>query len=143
MKRLISHRGNLSGVDVKTENNPKQIIKVLDLELECEVDVWLKGDQYYLGHDSPQYPIFEEFLENSSLWCHAKNIQSLLKIKENKYIHYFWHEKDTMALTSKGFIWAFPREIAIPNSIVVLPEKYNTNVENAVGICSDFIDKFR
>ena len=51
---LISHRGNLSGPDVKLENNPLQIQKVLDLGYECEIDVWYIGGDYLLGHDEPK-----------------------------------------------------------------------------------------
>jgi hypothetical protein len=140
--KLISHRGNISGIDINKENNPQQIIKVLELEMECEIDVWYKNNAYFLGHDRPQYQVGEEFLENPALWCHAKNIEALVKMKENKYIHCFWHENDKVTLTSRGYIWSFPSEIPINNSIIVLPEKYNTNISKSIGICSDFILKY-
>jgi hypothetical protein len=137
--KLISHRGNLNGINRPAENHPKQIQMVLGLDFDCEIDVWYKNNQYFLGHDMPEHKIEEEFLENPSLWCHAKNIEALCKMQENRHIHCFWHENDAVTLTSKGIIWAFPREIAIPHSIAVLPEKFQTNIENCFGVCSDVI----
>jgi len=55
--KIISHRANIDGKNRFLENDPKQILKVLELGLDCEVDVWNIDGCYYLGHDFPKYPI--------------------------------------------------------------------------------------
>jgi len=65
---LISHRGNINGRIRDKENHPDYIQQAIDLNYYVEIDVWLVDNKLYLGHDGPQYPIKEEFLENSSLW---------------------------------------------------------------------------
>ena len=138
---LISHRGNIDGPNPELENSPNYIKKALDLGYDVEVDVWFKHGVFYLGHDRPQYEVNYDFLTNTKLWCHAKNIDSLLEMR--KYlIHYFWHENDTLTLTSKNYIWLYPSIEPIKNSIVVLPEIYNPKIKECSGICSDYIKKY-
>jgi hypothetical protein len=138
---LISHRGNIDGSNPELENSPNYIKKALDLGYDVEVDVWFKHGVFYLGHDEPQYEVNYDFLTNTKLWCHAKNIDSLLEMR--KYpIHYFWHENDTLTLTSNNYIWSYPSINPIKNSIVVLPEIHNPNIKECIGICSDYIKKF-
>ena len=136
---LISHRGNLDGPTPSLENNPTQVLQVLDKGLDCEVDVWFVDGRFMLGHDEPVYPISEEFLKNESLWCHAKNTCALEKMLLTNSIHCFWHEKDKHTLTSRGFIWSFLHEPLAPQSIIV-----DLNVSpalhlNCYGICVDYI----
>ena len=77
---LVSHRGNLSGPDPDKENNPTQVNKTLDLGYDCEVDLWIKDDVWYLGHDEPKYEIDINFLSRPRLWIHVKNLEGLEKI---------------------------------------------------------------
>ena len=138
---LISHRGNLNGPNPVLENKPDYIINSLNLGFDVEIDVWFKNGDFYLGHDIPQYKINYKFLTNDKLWCHAKNIESLIEMKKYS-IHYFWHENDTVTLTSKNYIWAFPTITPIESSIVVMPEIYNVEIKKCKGICSDYIKKY-
>lgn len=139
---LISHRGNLNGPNEHLENSPSYILEALNYGFDVEVDVWYKNNKFFLGHDFPIYEIGVDFLTNDRLWCHAKNVEAIIEMK--KYvIHYFWYEKDTITLTSKNYIWSYPNKCAIKNSIVVLPEVYNTNIENVRGICSDYITNYK
>ena len=85
--KLISHRGNIKGREIENENDPQYIYEVLDLGFDCEIDVWFENNQFYLGHDEPKYKIKEEFLTQNQLWCHAKNLQALHSMLENKNIH--------------------------------------------------------
>jgi hypothetical protein len=138
---LISHRGNLNGPNPVLENNPDYIINTLNLGFDVEIDVWFNNGDFYLGHDTPQYKINYNFLTNDRLWCHAKNIESLVEMKKYS-IHYFWHETDTVTLTSKNYIWAFPTITPIENSIIVMPEIHNVEIKKCKGICSDYIKKY-
>jgi len=138
--KLISHRGNINGKNLEKENHPDYISKALSLGYDVEVDVWYDNG-FWLGHDKPVYPIRTSFLKNKKLWCHAKNLEAIVEMKNNN-IHYFWHQKDDITLTSKGYIWAYPGKQPIKESIAVLPEIYKDDVSNCIGICSDNIIKY-
>ena len=38
--KIISHRGNLNGIDPNNENNPLIIKRALNRGFEVEIDVW-------------------------------------------------------------------------------------------------------
>ncbi len=59
-------------------------------------------------------------------------------------IHCFWHETDAVTITSNGYIWTYPGKFLINNSIACMPETLNfPNLETAIGVCSDFISKYK
>ena len=87
---LIAHRGNLSGPSER-ENEPTYLQEAMDLGFDVEVDVWKNEGGYYLGHDFPHYPISKAFLLHKSVWCHAKNVEALQSLKDDKARH-FWHQ---------------------------------------------------
>jgi hypothetical protein len=138
---LIAHRGNTNGRIVERENQPSYILEALEKGYDVEIDVWLIGDQLYLGHDAPQYLTEIEFLRDERLWCHAKNVEALVCLLEND-CHVFSHDKDPYILTSRGYIWAYPGMAINSQTVCVLPEAANykeDEVKGALGICSDFV----
>ena len=139
---LISHRGNINGRIPEKENHPDYIQEALKQGYDVEVDVWFIDNKFYLGHDKPQYKTDKIFLTNKHLWVHCKNTEALDKLKFDN-INYFWHENDTVTLTSKRNIWAYPGKQPIKNSIAVLPELYNDNIEGCYGVCSDYIANYK
>jgi len=139
---LISHRGNISGKLPERENTVDYIQEALELGYDVEVDVWKTGNELYLGHDGPENLIELEFLRNDKLWCHAKNVDSLVTMM-NRGIHCFWHQTDDVTLTSRGYLWTYPGKPLAENSICVMPELSEQPMENSVGVCSDFIDNYR
>lgn len=142
---FIAHRGNIFGKNSSLENSINQINFCLENNINTEIDVWLIDNIYYLGHDRPEQKINELFLENTMLWCHAKNAQALFRMTQNPKIHCFWHEEDKYTITSKGIIWAYPGEAVSNNTVCVLPESNNThisNLQNCYGICSDNIEYY-
>lgn len=108
MEKIISHRGNLNGVNKITENTPAQIELALGLGFDVEMDVWVIGDIVYLGHDSPDHVVDRNLLSNNNIWCHCKNLEALILMKKIG-AHYFWHEGDSYTVTSRGHIIAHPR----------------------------------
>ncbi len=48
---LISHRGNIDGVNIERENTISYIQEAINLGYDVEIDVWYKDDNLYLGHD--------------------------------------------------------------------------------------------
>lgn len=143
---LISHRGNISGIVESLENNPIYIDTAINNGYDVEIDIWCVNEILYLGHDIPQYEIGIEWIFDRAkkLWVHCKNVESILYFKNNKKeINYFWHEDDTLTLTSLNYIWAYPRKVGISNSIAVLPEINNTDITNCLGVCSDYIINYK
>ena len=144
---LISHRGNLFG-PTSDENKPNKIDSVIADGYQVEIDLWLKNDQFFLGHDSPTYEISLDWLveRNKYLWIHCKNIEGFSSLISSE-LNYFWHEFDKYALTSKNYIWSLPgNEFKSKNCINVLPERKLKNFDLNFcdfdlygGLCSDFI----
>ena len=135
---LVAHRANLTGPDYSTANTPHQINKVMELGLNCEVDVWKVNDDFFLGHDEPKYKTELEFLKNDKLWCHAKNLEALESMLYNN-IHCFWHETDKFTVTSKGYIWTFPGEKVVDKSVVVHKDADWENKYDCHAVCSDYL----
>jgi hypothetical protein len=128
------------------ENEPTYIDLAISKGYDVEVDVWYKDNILWLGHDKPDYAIDFSFIRDrvSKLWVHCKNIEAILYFKECSYdVNYFWHENDTVTLTSLNYIWAFPNKQPIKNSIAVMPELFNDDVSSAIGVCSDFVEKYK
>ena len=137
---IISHRGNIAGPDRDSENTVEQINKAINLSFQVEVDVWYVDKKLYLGHDTPDTLVKLSFLQNKNIWCHAKNIEALFYLLENK-VHVFWHQNDDFTLTSNNFLWTFPGNTLTKKSICVLPEKtkyIESELRNCAGVCTDF-----
>jgi hypothetical protein len=141
---LISHRGNLNSKIEEKENHPSYIDAALNQGFEVEIDMWEINGRTYLGHDEPQYEVDDKWLSErmDNLWVHCKNVELLNWIRSTS-LHWFWHEKDTLTLTSKGYLWVYPGKQPIKGSIAVMPEMYNDDLNACVGICSDYIINYK
>jgi len=143
---LISHRGNISGKDIENENRPSYIERAISFGYDVEIDIWLVNNKLYLGHDEPQYSLSIEWLNKwgNKLWIHCKDLSSLCWANQNiKEFNYFFHDTDLATLTSKKIIWAFPGNQPLKNSIAVLPEIFNDDISECIGVCSDEIQKYK
>lgn len=143
---LISHRGNINGPIPETENKPEYIGDTIRLGYDVEIDFWVIGDKLYLGHDEPQYLISDSWLTQFlyRIWVHCKNPEALIYLQENyPQINYFWHQEDTLTLTSKKHIWVYPGKQPIKDSIAVMPEIYNDDISQCLGVCSDYIQNYK
>lgn len=141
---LISHRGNINGRFESYENEPAYIDHAIELGYDVEIDLWMNDGVLYLGHDSIQYGITLNWLEErkSKLWIHCKNVDAI-EYLHNKDLNYFWHQEDTLTLTSKGHIWVYPGKQPVIGSVAVMPEIYNDDVSKCYGICSDYIENYK
>ena len=61
--KLISHRGNLNGVNPDRENSPSYIQKAIFAGYDVEIDVRWWNDGIWLGHDTPDWEVPISFLE--------------------------------------------------------------------------------
>ena len=142
---FISHRGNLYGPNKKEENKVDYINAALKKKFDVEIDVWFIKKNFFLGHDEPQYKINKKYLKNKKLWIHAKNLDCFYELSKTD-INFFWHEKDKVIFTSKGYFWNYPgTKLNKKNSIYVLPEyikKFDKSLSYR-GICSDYIVKYK
>jgi hypothetical protein len=140
----ISHRGNLKGRNVERENEPEYIDEAIKAGFDVEIDMWWVDGRVYLGHDNPQYEVDNEWLVDRAdkLWVHCKNVELLNWIRST-ILHYFWHEEDTLTLTSKQYVWVYPGKQPIIGSIAVMPEIHNDKIKKCAGVCSDFVEDYR
>lgn len=163
----IAHRGNLDGPIPEKENHPDYLTAALESGFHVEVDVWLVGNDVYLGHDGPEYEATKYFQYQGlwwkynanhtvpswhgdilytpppALWIHCKNYEALA---DRWYFHghKFSHDQDNFALTSSGYIWTYPRNLPLGrDSIAVMPERVpEWDLSKALGICTDFPKKY-
>tara|TARA_R100000805_G_C3626347_1_gene137828 strand:- start:5562 stop:5996 length:435 start_codon:yes stop_codon:yes gene_type:complete len=141
--KIISHRGNLEGKN-EYENYPEQIEKALSHDIDCEIDLWLKQNRLYLGHDSPDVMISKSFLKTPGLWIHAKNLEAVEWLSKTN-LHWFWHEEDKLTITSKGVIWCYPN-VYVQGGVTVIKSIDNLNPDIkslCKGICTDYPLKAR
>lgn len=150
---LISHRGNIDSPNPKLENKQTYIENTLNKGYDCEIDVYYdKG--WWLGHDEPQYKTTLTWLTiTHGLWVHCKNIEAIERmaikfVNAGTCPHFFWHENDTLTLTSRGVLWTFPGKPLTSMSICVLPEQSKSAYElkqfnQCHGVCSNYIANYR
>ena len=142
---LIAHRGNTNGKFESYENEPNYIDKAISEGFDVEIDVWMIDGVLFLGHDEPQYGVTQQWVNErfDKLWIHCKNIEAIEWFNMIDGFNYFWHEEDTVTLTSRGAIWAYPGKQPIKGSIAVMPEIYDDNLNDCIGICSDYINNYK
>jgi hypothetical protein len=67
----------------------------------------------------------------------------------NYNLNCFWHEDDSVTLTSKSLIWTFPGKPLTKTSICVMPEVVGNEYFNSkpwincYGVCSDFVKEIK
>lgn len=147
MKYLISHRGNIDGPKPELENSPDYIDMAMKVGYDVEIDLRIKDNQYWLGHDDTNYRVDFTWLweRREKLWIHAKTIETFIHLVcfSNQF-NSFYHDVDEAALTTRLFLWTYPGKELSLLSIAVLPETVeNWDVNQAVGICSDYIGKYK
>jgi len=142
---LIAHRGNINGKFESYENEPNYIDLAISKGFDVEIDIRMIEGSLYLGHDEPQYGITQHWVNQriDKLWVHCKNIEAIEWFSSISGFNYFWHQEDTLTLTSKDYIWAYPGKQPIKNSIAVMPELYNDDLNSCIGICSNYIQNYK
>lgn len=144
----IAHRGNYAGRNAERENTTSYIEEAIAAGYDVEVDAWLLGESWYLGHDFPSEIVDRSFFERPQIWTHCKNLVGYVSLYNNPKAHVFWHNRDEFVYTSKGIKWANVGVITY-DGIMVMPE-YNslTTVQlknksiEPLGICSDDFSLF-
>jgi len=119
---LISHRGNINGKLPELENSIDYINNAIKLGYDVEIDVWMIEGVLFLGHDEPQYGITQHWLNErcTKLWIHCKNIEAVEWFSDIGVFNRFWHETDTITLTSSvvGFVQTILKIIKYESSFI-------------------------
>lgn len=139
--KIIAHRGNVNGPS-PYENRPDHIQNALDMGFDVEIDVWYLNNSIWFGHDYPEYRVDQKDFNKliPFAWLHCKNIEAVEYLGDH-YMkpNYFWHESDTLTLTSHKYLWTNPGEGITSKSIAVMPETTHQEFYNIpFGICTDY-----
>lgn len=142
----FSHRGNLTGPQPDKENAPDYIDKAIAAGFSVEIDLRMIGDQLYLGHDFPQYPVSKDWIDKRflDLAIHLKDLESLqYVIRHWTNWHHFCHQSDAFTMTSWGLIWLHDIDRPIDRTCII-PLLSADSVESyrqssMYGVCSDYI----
>lgn len=122
--KLIAHRGNIEGPQPSYENSPSYILHAMSTDFDVEIDVWFHKNKWYLGHDEPEHPVPFSFIQFPGLWVHAKDTKTLDELNRIAVgVHYFYHENDSAALTSKQWTWTCNSTVRSSRSVLMIPGK--------------------
>jgi len=145
--KIISHRGNINGPIHEKENRPSYIDSAIQLGYDVEIDLRIIDNDFWLGHDEPQYKIELTWmrLRKDNLWFHCKDINSaLILAKLDEDFKYFCHSQEPYVCTSHKYLWIHDLTGKI-NDKCIIPllskediEKYNNTEPYA--ICTDFVN---
>jgi hypothetical protein len=144
--KIIAHRGNTVGSDPDLENHRGYILSALLQGFDVEIDIWHHNEELYLGHDEPVDKAELSFLSQykDQLWIHCKNVQAFEFMLNNPEFNAFFHQKDEVTLTIKGYLWTFTGGLITPKSIAVMPENVESwDIKGAFGVCTDYPARYK
>ena len=148
MALLISHRGNIHGMNPGRENDPVYVQEAIHQGYYVMVNVWLVGESSVaLGTLRPTYPVDISFLRNRCIICEAMT-EETLNFLISQQVHCFMTGQDRTKLTSGGLIWYRSNQKITPRTVMYMPEWYIPDIESladfrCAGICSDRVGRIR
>lgn len=142
----IAHRGNLYGREPEGENKISYLRRALCAGFMVEADVRFVDGKWWTGHDEPIEEVPKEMLMNPSILWHAKTMDTAEAIIGDDFLlgfmHWFWHEEDHFAMTSKGWLLSHVLHEPVARCIQVSLTA-DKPMEGVMGICSDFVGNLR
>jgi hypothetical protein len=120
--KIISHRGNIKGPNPEDENKQWYIDAAIEMGYDVEVDVWYVDDEFYLGHDGPEYQIDLSWLVQRSdvLWIHCKNLDAAhALIMFDAGLRCFCSISDPFCFITEGYLWLNDVDVEPTNNCVV------------------------
>jgi hypothetical protein len=143
---VISHRANLKGIEENRENNPKYIDECISLGFDVEIDLRMKNNKLFLGHDFAQYEISIEWLleRKNNLWIHIKEYEALqIIMKYKQELKFFCHENDRFTIISNGLIWCHDLSNKMNENCIIpllsLKQVKDYEDYNSFAICTDYV----
>lgn len=146
-RKIISHRANLNGPNIETENTQYSILNAIKLGFDVETDIWRVDDVLYMGHDYDKKKFWRNTLNflldySDKLWIHCKNIEALVYLLKFPELNVFGHDNDNYVLTSKLNVFCKPGYPVNKNAVMVMPETTPVymleDFKNCYGVCTDY-----
>ena len=142
--KLLSHRGNISGVNPELENSPEYIDQAL-VNYDVEIDIrYVNGDSM-LGHDIGQYIVEESWLIDRSdkLWLHCKDYQSLSRLTDTPLKTFYHSVEACTTIRNASCVWCHDLNMCDANSIIPLLGKNELlllkHLPHVYAVCSDHV----
>jgi hypothetical protein len=146
--KLISHRGNILGPVPSRENRPSYIDSSIQLGYDVEIDIRYINNEFWLGHDKPQYKVDLNWLDlrKNNIWIHCKDVDSASFLSKTKSkFKFFCHSQDYFVLTSTNHLWVHDLSLSIDESsiipLITLEELEKYSGSKPYAICSDYVSK--
>ena len=144
--KIISHRGNINGSIPDKENRPSYIDCAINLGYDVEVDIRFINNQFWLGHDGPQYKIELPWMLHriGNIWFHCKDSFSATKLLSysNDFL-FFCHSNDDYVLTSINKLWIHDLTSKIDGNCIIplltLEQIKNYNNSKPFAVCTDYV----
>ena len=100
--KIICHRANIEN-SVLPENHPDKIPFCLEQGFGVEVDLSTGyGDEYYLGHNNPQFKVNLPNLDKENIFVHIKDSEVMSNFI---YADSFAIINDPFVVTRRGLYW--------------------------------------
>ena len=142
--KLISNKGNIRGVISEYENTPAYIENAINGGFDVKIELTMFDGKLHIGSESNKHKLDIDWLEkyHSRLWLECKDIEIIEKFNhiDNRgaYLNYFWHESDSLILTSRGYILSYGGGM-VKGCIMMQPEIKDDTIKLCYGVCSDKI----
>jgi hypothetical protein len=140
---LISHRGNIDGVDEAQENTPSYIQAALKKGFAVACDVIAAHGAFLLPTQSGYQPLPYALLSNPQMWFLATDgitLDALCAVNAHAV-----PVSAPVALTSVHYLWCMPGADLTTRAIAVFPEYAEAGwLESAepAGVCSNEISRY-
>ena len=161
--QVISHRGNLRGIDLNRENQIWAIEECIKLGYKVEVDLWTyepiddSGYRMYLSHDKPTGKVGCKALRTDINWLLENQQDLLIHCKNREAVEYamdildaewFCHDRDRWAGTSRGHLICYGErhDLIDDNTVIVMmPEHHDIKEipKGVYGVCTDFVENYK
>jgi hypothetical protein len=146
--KFISHRGNVNQILPDRENTKEYIDEALAAGYDVEIDIRTLNGELWLGHDTPDYKVTIEWLQErkDNLWIHVKDYESLITFCDlDIEFQFFCHQGDEFTLVSNGKVWCHGVDNKMNTHCIIpllsLKEVQNYNQTNFYAVCSDFVEQ--
>lgn len=140
---LISHRGNLDGVQEDRENTPSYIQTALREGFAVCCDVIAQHGAFLLPTRAGYHKLPYALLSNPQMWFLASDaitLDALCAVNAHAV-----PASSPVALTSVHYLWCLPGADLTPRSIAVFPEEVNPawlESGEPAGVCSNEILRY-
>jgi hypothetical protein len=150
MIKLISHRGNINGVNTERENEQTYLQEAIEAGYDVELDIRRLNHTLWFGHDGPTHMASMAWLLNykNNLWIHTKNFDAMDFLIEHNFRVFYHQIEDHVVIGNTRIIWSRAISEASTRSMIPLLSMDDINQVdikslNVYAICSDFVQTIK